>query len=100
MIQISKRKLDEFLLTKEQTYWFNKGWEQAHKKFDLPQTSMEIYWKKQREILEMKMWDIIKLLPKGYDYYKRAIKITSNSKYFDFVFKQKDLLENPKRSRE
>ena len=50
-----KNKLDDFLLTKEQTYWFNKGWKQAHKKFGLPETDRETYWKKQREIEELKM---------------------------------------------
>lgn len=88
---MKKRKtpLDKFLLTKEQTYWFNKGWKQAHKKFGLPETDREIYWKKQREILELKMLAIIKLLPKGYSYYKKALKIASSSKYFNLVFKQK-----------
>ncbi len=84
-----KNKLDDFLLTKEQTYWFNKGWKQTHKKFGLPETDREVYWKKQRKILELKMWDIIKLLPKGYSYYKKAVKIAFSSKYFDRVFKQK-----------
>jgi len=90
----TKKKLDEFLLTKEQEYWFNKGWEQAHKKFELPETDREIYWQKQREIIELKMLDIINLLPKEYGYYKKAIRIMLNTKYFNLVFKQKKVSSN------
>ncbi len=83
----TKSKLDDFLLTKEQKYWFNKGWKQAHKKFGLPETSRERFWKKQREISELKILAIIKLLPKRYGYYKKAMKIASSSKYYNLVFK-------------
>ncbi len=86
----TKKKLDDFLLTKEQEYWFNKGWNLAYKKIGLPETDMEIYWQKQREIVELKMLAIINLLPKEYGYYKKAIKIMINTKYFDLVFKKKE----------
>lgn len=86
MVDEKKTPLDKFLLTKEQTYWFNRGWKQAHKKFGLPETSREIYWKKQREILELKMLDIINLAKKGSNYYRKGLRIASSYKYFDLVF--------------
>ena len=46
---------------------------------------------KQREILELKMLAIIKLLPKGYSYYKKVLKIASSSKYFNLVFKEEEV---------
>ena len=81
-------ELDQFLLTKEQEFWFWKGWNQLNQKLNIPETETqgEKYWKKSRMVLELRGLAIIHLLPEGYNLHRKAWRIWTNTKYWDKVF--------------
>ena len=82
--------LDELFISKEQEFWFNKGYECSQKEKPNPINSIELeYWKNSREILELKLLEILNMFPKESKEHKKIWKILVNVKHFNIINNKK-----------